>query len=119
MTKEKPDLNVIGNLYYPELDGMIEVALHEASVKYPKEDWRQIKTSVIQSLVHKVAIMWTNHIKICEGIREPGKPYAVADGDKIISDWTDVMVSACTQGNIKSELVDLGHLMEKEGKTIQ
>jgi len=117
--KNKPDLNVIGDTYYSELDGLMEVALHEASAKYPEEDWRQIKTLVIQSLVHKVAVMWTNHIKVCEGIREPRKPYAIADGDKIIRDWTDVMVSACTQGNIKSDLVDLGHLIEKEGETIQ
>ena len=114
MPKEKPDLNVIGNLYYPELDGMMEVALHEASAKYPEEDWRQIKTLVIQSLVHKVAVMLANHIKVCE---EKGKTYA--DGDNIIRDWTDVMVSACSQGKIKSPLIDFAHLLEKQGETIQ
>ena len=110
---QKIELNKLGDLYYPALDGMIEVAMEEALKLYPKENWRDVKLCLLQSLVNKVAMKLLIHFKATK----PSN--ADIDGDQIIKEWMDVIVSACTQKNIKSDLIDLGHLVEKQGETIQ
>ena len=114
--KKDIDLNKIGNLYYPELNGMLEVVGEKACALYPNKDWKEVKLVVLQSLVNWVAIKLTSHLKLGEEIE---KDYGLRlDGDKVLDDWLNIMLQTFKQLNIKSDIVEIQKLVEREGKTI-
>ena len=106
------DLNKLGDLYYPELDGMIEVATEEALKLYPEKDWRDVKLCLLQSLVNKVA----NKLLIHFRATKPSN--ADIDGDAILESWNGVMINGLGISKIKSECVHLVHFVERDGRPL-
>ena len=106
-------LNDIYKIYRSDFEGMIEVAEHEVMSKYPKEDWRQIKLLVMQTMINHLSVKLVQHYSIHKNTDQ------VVDGDKLLMDWTEVMRSALSHGKVDSIICDVLGGAEKEGHTIQ
>ena len=112
MSKE-PKLNEIYEVYRDDFEGMIEVAEHDAMAKFPKEDWKQIKLLVMQTMINHLAVGLVHLHKF-------NKPKdRTIDGDKLMMDWTTVMKDAMAFGKIDSVICDMLSDADKEGQTIQ
>ena len=112
MNKE-PKLNDIYEVYRSDFEGMIEVAEHEAMAKFPKEDWKQIKLLVMQTMINHLSLKLVQHYSINKDKDQ------VVDGDQILMDWTEVMSSALSFGNVHSEINEMLGRFDREGHTIQ
>ena len=106
-------LNDIYKIYRSDFEGMIEVAEHEVMSKYPKEDWRQIKLLVMQTMINHLAVRLVSLHKL-------NKPKDLTiDGDKLLMDWTEIMRSALSTGKVHSEINEMRSRFDREGHTIQ
>jgi len=106
-------LNDIYEVYRSDFEGMIEVAEQEAMAKFPKEDWRQIKLLVMQTMINHLALKLVQHYSIHKNKNQS------VDGDQVLMDWTEVIRSALSMGNIHSDINKWLGCFDKEGETIQ